>query len=205
MANVKKETIDVVEKAEDKKIETKVEPKIEVEAKKETVVQPKKRIKVDRTTEVKIMNNTNGIFIYENDKTNTSCILTKFGDEDYLTIDELLKMKNSHRDIIEKFWIRIVNVENEEIEMEDVLNFLLIDDLYKNALNAEQVDEMLLTESDERFETVFLKLHKEFKNRIIERATILFEEKRFNDFYKMQLITEYLNNDEFFKEIAERK
>ena len=201
-----------------KKPVTKVTPKIEeVKVKKvapnfvgdsdtveEVFIQPKKRVKVDRKTEVLIMNNTNGKFVYENNRTQTKIVLGKYGDVDYITVEELQRMKNEHRDIIEKFWIRIVNVENEEVELEDVLQFLLIDDLYASVLDVQEVENMLLKEDDDKFEIVFLKLNKEFKNRIIERAVILFQGKRFNNFYKMKLMENYLGNDEFFKEISER-
>ena len=168
------------------------------------IIQPKKRVNVDRKTEVLIMNNTNGKFVYENIRTQTKIVLGKYGDVDYITVEELQRMKNEHRDILEKFWIRIVNVENEEVELIDVLRFLLIDDLYATVLDVQEVENMLLKESDDKFEKVFLKLNKEFKNRIIERAVILFQSKRFNNFYKMKLMEDYLGNDEFFKEISER-
>jgi len=123
---------------------------------------------------------------------------------DYISVDELIRMKNAHREILEKFWIRIVDVENEEVELIDVLKFLLIDDLYANVLDVQEVENMLLKETDAKFEKVFAKLNKEFKNRIIERAVILFQNKKFSNYYKIKLMEDYLKNDEFFKEISER-
>ena len=203
----KKVTPKVAETKEVREIKTKkVSPNFvgDTDTAEDVFVQPKKRVKVDRKTEVLIMNNTNGKFVYENAGTQTKIVLGKYGDVDYISVDELLRMKNAHRDIIEKFWIRIVDVENEEVEVSDVLQFLLIDDLYANVLDVQEVENMLLKENDEKFEKLFVNLNKEFKNRIVERAVILFQGKRFNNYYKMKLMEDYLGNDEFFKEISER-
>lgn len=86
-----------------------------------TKTSPRKRVKIDRDLEVAFMNNTNGGFFYKCPKTQNIYDMQEYGDIDYITVDELLTMRNSYRKILNDLWILLIDVNSDEVSIEDVL------------------------------------------------------------------------------------
>jgi hypothetical protein len=158
----------------------------------------KVRKQVTRDIEVAIMNNTHGGFIYIDPKTFSRHEMTGYGDIDYITVGELLNMKNSQRAIIDNFWIVIVEVLSDDVELEDVIRYLSLEDLYKNALNKDEMDKLITKSTPVNFKKAFDTIHKGMADRIVERALELFKAGKFNDWSKFDVIKIYTQNDMIF-------
>jgi hypothetical protein len=148
--------------------------------------------------EVAIMNNTHGGFIYVCPKTQNRYEMTGYGDIDYITVGELLTMKNSHKPILEKFWILLIDVITDEVELEDVLKYLGLDRIYDDVLKPENIDEFIIKSKSEDFNKAIKTMNKNISERVIERSIMLFREGNFNDFTKIQHMQEIVGNDQLF-------
>lgn len=214
MTETKKDTVKKEIKKETKKTTPKktakveqktkpVEEKVVVE-KKERVKKPmrKKRIQIDRDTEVVITNLTSGTFIYVDPKTQNRYVLPNFGDEDYITIDELLTMRNRNRTFLENMWVAIVDVLDDEYTVDDVIKFLRLETAYSDGFEAHSIDEFIKTSTMEQFEKVVSHTSTGLVKRISERAVELFRNKEYQDRNKMSIIERYLDNNDLINDIV---
>ncbi len=190
---------------EDAKIETveKVELVKESKPEQKPAARPVRK-QVTRDMEVAIMNNTHGGFIYIDPKTFSRHEMAGYGDIDYITVGELLNMKNSQRAIIDNFWVVIVEVLSDEVEMADILRYLGLEALYKNVLTSDEMDKLILKSSPANFKKTFDTIHAGMANRIVERALELFKAGKFNDWAKFDVIKAYTQNDMIFDISAEK-
>jgi len=106
------------------------------------VVKRKKNISKD--TEIVIMNNSNAIFLYKSKITLQEYRMSDYGDIEYITVDELLRIKNSHKVMLENLWIRIIEVMDEEISVEDVITYLRLETVYNDVNKIKDVDDLIL-------------------------------------------------------------
>lgn len=193
----KKETVNPIETKieKGKNIENDIEKPVEAAIEK-TISKVRKQ--VTRDIEVAIMNNTHGGFIYIDPKTFSRHEMSGYGDIDYITVGELLNMKNSQRAIIDNFWIIIIEVLSDDIELEDVIRYLNLDDLYKNVLSKNEMDMLITKSTAANFKKTFETIYKGMADRIVERALELFKEGKFNDWSKFEVIKSYTKNDMIF-------
>jgi len=181
-----------------------VEPIVEtnvVEDVKTEQAQPKKRIKIERDLEVKFMNNLDGGFNHVDDKTQSYYRLENYGDFDYITVDELMRMKNKYPKVLNEFWILLTEVEDDDIELEDVLKYLQLDKVYSTIIPPKTVEKLLLQDSIEVFEKALDNMDNLMIEKIAERAVGLFKEKQFSDRWKMDALAKKLNNDYLFDDL----
>lgn len=179
---------------EDKKVETNIEETTE----EKVTTKPRKRVQVSRDLEVAFINFTSGGFIYIDPKTQNRYEMESYGDMDYITVGELLTMKNSNKSILDKFWILLVDVLSDDVELEDVLKYLQLDKKYEDFLTPDEVDNLILKSNTGKFENIINKSDKNLSERIVERAILLFREGKFNDYSKMEVIKKVSGNEELF-------
>lgn len=158
---------------------------------------PKRKV-IGREIEVSFINNSNAIFTYQDKKTMNTYKMSNYGDIDYITVDELLRMKNTSPRILTEYMILLVDVLDDEINIDDVVRHLGLTMYYDKVFSTEEVDEMLIKYPFAKFEKLFKPLNDFYKAKIIERAVDLFKEKKFTDYQKMQLIKEVTKNPDFF-------
>lgn len=166
----------------------------------ETTVR-KKRVDVSRDLEVVFMNNCNGGYIYIDPRSQNRYEMTEYGDTDYITVGELLTMKNSHKVHLEKFWIYLLDVVSDTVEIDDVIHYLGLDNVYKNALSPEEIDNLLLKVNDDKFAKLLESMSNIMAQKVVERAIILFKEGKFDSFAKIDAIQTKVNNLDLFKDI----
>lgn len=151
--------------------------------------------------EVEIMNNTNGKLFYKCPKTHQIIEMQGYGDMEVLTIEQLNAMKNSHRNMLENFWIVIVDVYDDEVEIDDVLAYLRLDKLYKGIKFDSEILDGLVRETDlEEFKAIILDIQPSLVVRIAERMKVLSEAGSFGDMYKMRFISELMGQPDLFTE-----
>lgn len=151
--------------------------------------------------EVEIMNNINGKLFYKCPKTHQIIEMQGYGDMEVLTIEQLNAMKNSHRNMLENFWIVIVDVYDDEVEIDDVLAYLRLDKLYKGIKFDSEILDGLVRETDlEEFKAIILDIQPSLVVRIAERMKVLSEAGSFGDMYKMRFISELMGQPDLFTE-----
>lgn len=159
----------------------------------------RKRTKIDRNIEVLFMNNTNGNFFYRCPKTQNVYDMQEYGDVDYITVDELLTMRNSHRKILNDLWILLIDVNSDEVELEDVLRFLGIDKLYNDIVKPDKIDGFILRTGDKKFKDILERMNKIIAKKVVERAIVLFKEGKFNSISKANILKEFTGNEHLFE------
>jgi len=163
------------------------------------VVKRKKNISKD--TEIVIMNNSNAIFLYKSKITLQEYRMSDYGDIEYITVDELLRIKNSHKVMLENLWIRIIEVMDEEISVEDVITYLRLETVYNDVNKIKDVDDLILKSNKSNFEKIITNYNKAVVEKVIERAIELFREKKFDDYAKMEIIKTFTKKEDLFEDI----
>lgn len=158
----------------------------------------RRRVQIDRDVEVVIVNFTSGTFFYKDPKTHNRYRMNNFGDEEYITIDELMTMKNRHRAYLENMWIVIVDVLDDRYTVEDVMSFLRLENAC--ALEVERVDEFIYDATGDLFERVVSHTGTAFSKRVCERTLTLYREGSLRDMNKVYTIAKLTDNMEMLED-----
>lgn len=154
---------------------------------------------IDRNLEVEVMNLTQGQFAYTCPKTMARIEMTGYGDTEIMTIEQLNVMKNSHKGILEKFWIGIVGVEDEDITVDDVLIYLRLDRLYGDVrFEADKLDDFIIESEREEFIEKIQKMKPALVVILAQRMKVLNIEGEFGDSYKMEAVAKRMGRPELF-------
>ncbi|MGL4802034.1 MAG: hypothetical protein ACRC18_07185 [Cetobacterium sp.] len=149
--------------------------------------------------EVEVLNMTNGEFFYKCKKTHEELNLMEKGDSDVVSLDFLLTMKNSHRTLLERLDLVVLDVYGD-YELSDILNYLGLDKIYEfekldvdfieNAINDMEVDE---------FENLVNNSNIGIVVKIAERCIQLANENKFESYSKRQILTRKFGKDDLFE------
>lgn len=195
----KKKTTTKAKAAEVKESKEEVKETKKVETKKPAPKKRPKRVVVDRETEVIFMNNTNGGLFYRCPKTHAVYDMQEYGDEDYITVEQLLIMNNTSRKMLKELWVLLVDTADEDVEIEDVIKYLGLDSLYNDEVAPENIDDFIIKSTDNRFEKSLSKMGKTLGQKIVERSILLFREGSLNSFSKMSILKEFTDNEDLFE------
>jgi len=160
---VVKENIEI-EKTDDVVQETVSEPETEA-----VKAPTKRKVKEDipLNTMVKVVNGTYGQLIYKSKKnTGMKLVWSKFGDDEFMELSELLSARNTDRRFFEQNWWLI--------EDEDVLQYLGVAQYYQNTINLEDF-EHLFTESAKDIAEKVSAMSDGLKRTVAARAYELIE------------------------------
>lgn len=188
MAKKKTTTKTEVEKAEDK-----------AEVKKPETTKRKKRVVVDRDTEVIFMNNTNGGLFYRCPKTHSVYDMQEYGDEDYITVEQLLIMNNTSRKMLKELWVLLIDTADDDVEIEDVITYLGLDSLYNDEVAPEDIEDFILKSKDDKFEKSLNKMGKTLQAKVVEHSILLFREGKLNSFSKMSVLKDFVDDEDLFE------
>lgn len=158
-----------------------------------------KRVVVDRDTEVIFMNNTNGGLFYRCPKTHAMYDMQGYGDEDYITVEQLLIMNNSSRKMLKDLWVLLIDTVDEDVEIEDVIKYLGLDDLYNDEVAPEDIDDFILKSKDEKFEKSLNKMGKTLSQNVVERSILLYREGKLNSLSKVNIVKEFTDDEDLFE------
>ncbi len=157
----------------------------------------KKRL--NKELEVVVMNNTNGRIFYRCPKTMSIIEMQEYGDMDTMTLEQLNTMRNSHKAMLENFWIVIVDVYDDEITVEDVVEHLRLKRLYGDMeFYDEAIDELILDTSLEEFKEKIKVLQPKLVLLIAQRIKVLDMRGQFGDSYKMRFLEDYIGKEGLF-------
>ena len=179
------------------------ETKKVAKTKKETKVKKSISIKNElkkksKEIEVEVMNITDGS-IYYREKEGNELDIEYTGDTDVVSLKFLENIK-TRRDMLEKLYVSICDVYDEDYTVEDIVSYLGLTDLYsKIQLNLEGVDEVLENSSIEEFESLLKESNNVMVARLCERAAKLAKENRFDSNYKRMMLEEITGNQYIFR------
>lgn len=162
------------------------------------------RVKVDRDTEVVVMNNTFGRFIHNNPRLSMIIDLDRFGDEEYLTVADLRTIANTNKKILENFELIILEVPDGENTVEEVVNFLGLAKHYEAYFKAVgkngngSLKDFVLRSDEEQFERTLNSMEKGLRNKVVDLSVKLFKLKQLKDYGKMQVIQDITGNEDLF-------
>ncbi|WP_144472827.1 hypothetical protein [Bacillus pumilus] len=168
----------------------------------------RKRVNVDRNTEVIVVNNESGRFIYNNQRMQTALDMENHGDEEYVTVGDLRVILNSSRKVLEGFKILITEVVGDEYELEDILVYLGLDKVYESyfslspewkrgQVESSDIKEFILKSNNKKFKAILETVDAKLRNKIVETSIVLFKLGEFADYQKMQSIRQFTDDDIF--------
>ena len=198
----KPKTVEVVEAIVD---DVKVEETVEVEevVPRKTYRELKKEFKSKQyEIEVEILNLNSCA---------TSCrgrdgrLIFKFnrsGDREFISLADLLEVANRHKGFFEKHLIAIIDVDNEEYDMEDIITYLNLDEIYQeNEIENYDTDYIgqILKMDTKKFKRLVEDADINLVKTIAGRAVELFRNGKFDSRIKEEALCERLNREDLFE------
>jgi len=146
-------------------------------------------------TTVLVKSNCYGQLVYKSKKTGFQIEWDNVSSQQYLTLDELLTMRNTYRKFFEKNWVVIEGFTDDEysdISTEEILDFLQVKQYYKNLLCPENIDELFKMSSEE-IEKRLSNTATGSKDFIIIRANELIESGELDSLRVINVLEKSLN------------
>ena len=198
----KPKTVEVVEAIVD---DVKVEETVEVEevVPRKTYIELKKEFKSKQyEIEVEILNLNSCA---------TSCrgrdgrLIFKFnrsGDREFISLADLLEVANRHKSFFEKHWIAIIDIDNDEYDLEDIITYLNLDEIYQeNEIENYDTDYVgqILKMDAKKFKRLIEDADVKLVKTIAGRAVELFRNGKFDSRIKEEALCERLNREDLFE------
>ena len=198
----KPKTVEVVEAIVD---DVKVEETVEVEevVPRKTYRELKKEFKSKQyEIEVEILNLNSCA---------TSCrgrdgrLIFKFnrsGDREFISLADLLEVANRHKGFFEKHLIAIIDIDNDEYELEDIITYLNLDEIYQeNEIENYDTDYIgqILKMDTKKFKRLVEDADIKLVKTIAGRAVELFRNGKFDSRIKEEVLCARLNREDLFE------
>jgi len=193
-----KEQREAKKAAEEVAKETKDEVATEIKDVETQSVKEKVKINIKNiplNTTVLVKSNCYGQLIYKSKKTGFQIEWDNVSSQQYLTLDELLTMRNTYRKFFEKNWVVIegfIDDEYSDISTEEILDFLQVKQFYTNLLCPENIDELFKMSSEE-IEKRLSNTATGSKDFIIIRANELIESGELDSLRVINVLEKSLN------------
>lgn len=171
---------------------------------------------LNRDTEILIMNNTQGGFFYKCPRTHRDIDMSDFGDTEVVTLEVLEGMKNKGKKLLKNYFIMIVDVYpdpsiEDELDIQDVLVYLGIEDLYEpindeleyngELYSEEFFDNLIINKDRDSFNKLVDKFNKTLLNQLVQRSVYLYQTGKFDSRYKMDKLQEKLGIEDLFSDL----
>ena len=198
----KPKTVEVVEAIVD---DVKVEETVEVEevVPRKTYRELKKEFKSKQyEIEVEILNLNSCA---------TSCrgrdgrLIFKFnrsGDREFISLADLLEVANRHKGFFEKHLIAIIDIDSDEYELEDIITYLNLDEIYQeNEIENYDTDYVgqILKMDAKKFKRLIEDADVKLVKTIAGRAVELFRNGKFDSRIKEEALCARLNREDLFE------
>ena len=198
----KPKTVEVVEAIVD---DVKVEETVEVEevVTKKTYRELKKEFKSKQyEIEVEVLNLNSCA---------TSCrgrdgrLIFKFnksGDREFISLADLLEVANRHKGFFEKHLIAIIDIDNDEYELEDIITYLNLDEIYQeNEIENYDTDYIgqILKMDTKKFKRLIEDADVKLVKTIAGRAVELFRNGKFDSRIKEEVLCAKLDREDLFE------
>lgn len=119
------------------------------------------RPKIDGSTPVEVMNNTTGIVVFKNSRTQAKWILNGYGSFDEMLVSDLTNMRSTSPGLLNNGHLIIMD--------EDVVKYLRLDKIYDNILEPEDIDNFFDLNDVDMKETI-TKMPRGMQELLFEKA-----------------------------------
>ena len=153
----------------------------------------KSEIKFTEDTMVTIKNNTCGELIYINNKTGDIYRWNQHGDTCDIKIADLREMKNSQRTFYTKNKFSVIGcVDNEDIEPEEIINYIGIGQYFKADLSPD-LYEVINSWSDDKIKEKIPNISISCKQNLIVMLSTMIENEEIDSIRKIRAFETALN------------
>lgn len=165
----------------------------------------RQELKKRKSLEVEIMSLSTGEIVYECPKTRYKFNLSKLGAKESVELDILTTLVNRSRGFFENHLITIVDFEDEDFTVEDLNEYLGIQDLYTEIENSDvdYIAEILKKDNYDFEKIVSNRKNGALANKLAERAVYLYSRGEFDSHTKQRILGKAVGLEDLFDVIDE--
>lgn len=126
----------------------------------------------------------------------------KSGDREFISLADLLEVANRHKSFFEKHWIAIIDIDNDEYDLEDIITYLNLDEIYQeNEIENYDTDYIgqILKMDTKKFKRLVEDADIKLVKTIAGRAVELFRNGKFDSRIKEEVLCARLNREDLFE------
>ena len=152
------------------------------------------------TIEVEIVNLNAGETFYRDKEGREIFRLTKPSDKEFVLLSDVYDMANRHRGYFSNHLIAITDVVSTEYDLEDILTYLNLEDLYDDIerYDTDYVGYILNRLDLNKFERIVQNADLKLVNSLANRAVKLYRERKFDSRLKEEMLAKRLDRDSLF-------
>ena len=124
------------------------------------------------------------------------------GDREFINLADLLEVANRHKGFFEKHLIAIIDVDSDEYELEDIITYLNLDEIYQeNEIENYDTDYIgqILKMDAKKFKRLVEDADIKLVKTIAGRAVELFRNGKFDSRIKEEVLCARLNREDLFE------
>lgn len=126
----------------------------------------------------------------------------KSGDREFISLADLLEVANRHKGFFEKHLIAIIDIDNDEYELEDIITYLNLDEIYQeNEIENYDTDYIgqILKMDTKKFKRLIEDADVKLVKTIAGRAVELFRNGKFDSRIKEEVLCAKLDREDLFE------
>ena len=126
----------------------------------------------------------------------------KSGDREFISLADLLEVANRHKGFFEKHLIAIIDIVNDEYDLEDIITYLNLDEIYQeNEIENYDTDYVgqILKMDAKKFKRLVEDADIKLVKTIAGRAVELFRNGKFDSRIKEEVLCAKLNREDLFE------
>ena len=153
------------------------------------------------TIEVEIVNLNAGETFYRDKEGREIFRLTKPSDKEFVLLSDVYDMANRHRGYFSNHLIAITDVVSSEYDLEDILTYLNLEDLYDDIerYDTDYIGYILNRLDLNKFERIVQNADLKLVNSLANRAVKLYREKKFDSRLKEDILAKRLKRNTLFE------
>lgn len=124
------------------------------------------------------------------------------GDREFINLADLLEVANRHKGFFEKHLIAIIDIDNDEYDLEDIITYLNLDEIYQeNEIENYDTDYIgqILKMDTKKFKRLVEDADIKLVKTIAGRAVELFRNGKFDSRIKEEVLCARLNREDLFE------
>ena len=199
---VKKTTKKTTTKPRAKKVVEPVVEKIEEAPVRRTYRELRNELRTKKDhIEVEIVNLNSGETFYRDKDGREVFRLTKPSDKEYILLSDVYDIANRHNGYFSNHLIAITDVVSSEYDLEDILTYLNLEDLYDDIerYDTDYIGYILNRLDLNKFERIVQNADLKLVNSLANRAVKLYREKKFDSRLKEDILARRLKKHSLFE------
>ena len=128
--------------------------------------------------------------------------LNKSGDREFISLADISEVASRYKGFFEKHLIAIIDIDNDEYEIEDIITYLNLDEIYQeNEIENYDTDYIgqILKMDTKKFKRLIEDADVKLAKTIAGRAVELFRNGKFDSRIKEEVLCAKLNREDLFE------